>query len=242
MTYAHLSRLLFTSLVLAVAGCGEKLPDDDTGTATGSASSTGTSSTGSAASSSGDAPTTGADPTGETGTATSGDPTGDPTSGTTSGTTTGESGSSSSGGGSGSTTDGLECTLMDQACAAAEQGGLFEDCGLVLLDDPVEAWQTAQDCALTAIAEQRGFKLITQLQGIDSEVAAAFVGVAQEEYLVEVFFFDGDPCGGGGCGPKITRTICGESVIATQGCVVEPGTICLTCEAAGDSLDVCEGD
>lgn len=236
MTYTNLSYALFTAL--ALAGCGPTKGDTDDGTGTGTG--TGDATTGGAASSSGDAPTTG-DPTGDTGT-TSGDPTTGPGD-TTSGTTTGEPGSSSSsGGGSGSTTDGLECALIDQACAAAGQSGVFDDCGFALLGDPVAAWQTAQDCVLAAVAEQRQFRLITELQGIDSDVGMAYCGVANESFSVEVFFFDGDPCGGGGCGPKISRTVCGDSLMATVDCEVATGEVCLTCQAAGDVLEVCEGD
>lgn len=199
---------------LALVGCGDKLPGDTDGTSTGDASTgPGQSST------SGDAPTTG------DASSTSGDP------------TTGDASSSSAG----STTDGLECSLMEVACAEAGQLGDFEDCGLVLLEDPPSAWQAAHDCALAAANEQRAFKVIFELQGIDSAIARAFVGLTAESYAVEALFFDGDPCGGGGCGPKIDQAFCGEGLVAVDGCVVEPGEMCLSCAAMGEFLTVCEG-
>ena len=64
------------------------------------------------------------------------------------------------------------------------------------------AWEAARDCALKAASEQRAFKLVTWLQGIDSQVGQAFVGLTGESYAVATFYFDSDPCGGGGCGPQ----------------------------------------
>lgn len=225
MTYTNLLPTLCCSFLLVVAGCGGKSPgDEQTGTGTG----TGDSTTGPGASTTtGDAPTT---TEAASGTAT----TGDPGSGTTS---TGEGSSSSSGFVSGTTTGGLECSLESQVGAAAAEGGEVDDCGVVTPEDPAPVWQAAHDCALLAVAEQRSFQLITPVPGADSEVVQGYVGVAGDEYLTEVFFFDGEPCEG--CGPRVFRGICGDSLFATDNCAIGPAAVCLTCGAQGDILEVC---
>ena len=47
-----------------------------------------------------------------------------------------------------------------------------------------------------------------------------------------------DPCGGGGCGPVVSAGSC-AGLVATMDCVVEPGNVCLSCEGAGMSEQVC---
>ena len=236
MPYAYRSHLL-ASFVFVAVGCGGTPGDGSTGTSTGDASTGGASTTsgGSSTTTGGDLPTT----------TEAGSGTVEPPGDTTSGTSTGDASSgtgSSSGGGSGSTTDGLECSLEDQACALAATDPEAIDCGVLDLDAAADVWQAGHDCALQAATMGKSFKLITFLQGIDSEVAQAYCGFAGEEYVVEVFFFDSDPCGGGDCGPKIVRAVCGGSLIESEGCVVAPSEVCLTCDAQGDVLEVCEGD
>ena len=141
--------------------------------------------------------------------------------------------------GEGGTTGGLVCTLEAQACAAVEALGDYEDCGAVdPWDDLLPAWEAARDCALKAASEQRAFKLVTWLQGIDSQVGQAFVGLPAESYAVATFYFDSDPCGGGGCGPQVSQASC-ESLAALADCVVEPGWACLTCAGQGMVDEVC---
>ena len=210
---------------LFVIGCGEPQPGDTdamtTMAATGSSSSSGVSMS-------------------ETGEPTTGDV--EPTSGSASAsaTGTGSTGSSdaSSSGESSGTTGELVCTLEEQACAAAGQLGPFMDCGAAKLDDAVEVWQAAHDCALANAGAQMPFKLIVELQGIDSEVGEAYVGVAARSYALSRFFFDGDPCGGGGCGPVVSVQSC-ATLTATMGCTVEVGSVCLSCDGAGEATQVC---
>lgn len=131
------------------------------------------------------------------------------------------------------------CSLEHEACTLAGQLGAFEDCGLVdPWNDTLEAWQAAQACALAAASGQQPFKLITILQGIDSEVGQAYVGQAARSYAISTLFFDGDPCGGGGCGPVVNISSC-AGLTAVPGCTVEPGNVCLSCDEQGMSAQVC---
>ncbi len=159
--------------------------------------------------------------------------TGEPTTGGASTT-----GAASTGVGTGTTGEAV-CSIEHEACELAGSLGEFTDCGVVNpWDDAVELWQAAHDCALAAATAQQPFKLITILQGIDSDVAEAYVGVAARSYALSRFFFDGDPCGGGGCGPVVSAGSC-AGLVATMDCVVEPGNVCLSCEGAGMSEQVC---
>ncbi|MBA3547493.1 MAG: hypothetical protein H0T76_13480 [Nannocystis sp.] len=221
---------LVLSLVLALPACGDK-SSDDAGSATEAPSTdAATSSTGVGTPSTGTSG--GTSTTGSTGVAseaasTSVDPTGSTTADT------------SSEGGEGSTTGSVACTLPDQACAAVEVFGDYEDCGTVdPWNDLTPAWQTARDCALAAAGEGRAFKLITMLQGFDSQVGQAFVGLPGESYAVATFYFDGDPCGGQGCGPVVSRASC-DSLAAVKSCAVEPGGACLACVNQSMPIQLC---
>ena len=216
--------------LLALPACGDE-SSDDTGTATQAPSTDAASSSTGAG-----MPTTGS--TGSTSTTGStGDASETATSVNPSGSTSGDASSES---GEGSTTDGVACTLEEQACAAVEVfGGDYEDCGTVdPWDDLTPAWQAARDCALKAASEQRSFKLITMLQGFDSQVGQAFVGLPAESFAVATFYFDGDPCGGQGCGPVVSQASC-DSLAAVADCVVEPGGACLACVNQGTPNQVC---
>jgi len=217
---------LAVSLLLLTA-CGGQSSDE-----TGAATDT-TATTGSSASATGPG-TGGAPSTGSTG--------GDPTTGSTGSTTgggTATTGEDSESGDPGTTGGGLACTLDAHATAAVGALGAYEDCGTVdPWHDLAPAWQAAHDCALAAASEQRAFKLVYWLQGIDSEVGAAFVGLTAESYAVATFFYDGDPCGGGGCGPVVSQAYC-EGLGALPECVVVPGEMCLTCAGVGPASQVC---
>ncbi|MBK7826253.1 hypothetical protein [Nannocystis sp.] len=207
--------------------CGGLLACGSTpGDSTGSASTSGSDS---ASETGGGAPTTGEDATSGSGSASA--------TGTSAASSTSEatSGASEATG----TTGEVLCSLEHEACTLAGQLGAFEDCGLVdPWNDTVEAWQAAQACALAAASGQQPFKLITILQGIDSEVGQAYVGQAARSYAISSLFFDGDPCGGGGCGPVVSSSSC-AGLTAVPGCTVEPGNVCLSCDGQGMSAQVC---
>ena len=233
---AYLRTLLLHTLLLTPLACGDKTNDDDsdTGTTGGPGTTTATTTASSAGdTSSGGAPTT----TGDTSTDTSTD-----TTSTSTGTDPGDTSSGATGVGSsegGSSTGAPVCELDAAACELAATNGEFEDCGTVdPWDDDAAAWQAAHDCAVKAATEQRAFKVIFWLQGIDSEVGLAYASILGETYGITQFWFDGDPCGGGGCGPVINAGSC-EGLVATANCAVEPGNPCLTCADQGPSAQVC---
>ena len=237
MTY--LRTLLLHTLLLTPLACGDKTNDDDsdTGTTGGPGTTTATTTASSAGdTSSGDAPTTTGDTSDDT---TSG---GTTTGASTSTTDPGDTSSGATGVGSsegGSSTGAPVCELDAAACELAESNGEFEDCGTVdPLDDDTAAWQAAHDCAVKAAKEQRAFKVIFWLQGIDSEVGLAYASILGETYGITQFWFDSDPCGGGGCGPIINAASC-EALVATANCAVEPGNPCLTCADQGPSSQLC---
>lgn len=216
-----------TGLALLASACGDKPPGDAT-------ASDSTSAADSSSGSETDAPTTTGEPSTATGDAsgssTSGEPSGTSSStSTTSDTTTGDD-----------TTGGELCEIEPAACGfAAQLGNQVEDCGVVTpWDDDAAAWQAAHDCAITAAAEQRAFCLVTVLQGIDSDVAQAYAAQEPRSYALATFFFDSDPCGGGGCGPKLSQSSC-DTLTAVADCVVEPGNACLSCDGQTESSQIC---
>lgn len=134
------------------------------------------------------------------------------------------------------TTDGVECELEAVACAQAEIGGeLFIDCGIVYpMESTPEEWQTARECALAAVADEKAFKLVTWLQGIDSEVGYAYVGFEGESYGISRYLFDSYPPAG------IVVNPC-TSLTAEASCISAVGQVCLTCVDAGPNSKVCGG-
>jgi hypothetical protein len=213
--------------LLAACACGEPKPgDSDSGSTTG-ASDPGTTTEDGSATATG--PATTGDPqtsTGTTGPATTTDATtGDATTGTT-GDATGTTTSTTD------TTGGPLCELVHLTCARAELNRDFEDCGIVDPDSTTEQWQAARDCALAAVAEQRAFKLVTWLQGIDSTVGFGYVGLEGVTYGVERLFFDSFI-------EATTDVVSCADLAGVPNCTVEPGEACLDCEGASESEQLC---
>ena len=211
--------------LLALSACGDgSSGDTEPGT---ESTSTGEAST--------VAPTTDGSSTGMNASTGSTDSTGSASStGTTTDPSTGDSESGPVG-----TTGEVACGLGEQACAAVEVYGAYDDCGVVdPWNDLAPAWQAARDCALKAASEQRAFKLVTWLQGFDSQVGQAYVGLPAESFAISMFHFDSDPCGGGGCGPVASQSHC-DTLVAVADCVVEPGGPCLGCVGQTEPLQIC---
>lgn len=208
-------------LLLALPACGDPKPDGDTdGAGTTGASDPGT--TGDLSASATGPATTG---TGTTATATTDATTGDATTDATAATTTATTDA---------TTGGLVCDLVLLTCEIAEVNGMYEDCGTV---DPwnhtAEQWQVARDCALAAVAEQRAFKLITWLQGIDSDVGVGYTAIVGESYSVHTIFYDSfEPAS------ALLRSC--ATLSATPDCTVAPGEACLDCDDASDGEQLCD--
>lgn len=239
MTFTLINRNRLRVILASVAvcggvGCGDK-PGSDDGT-DGSATGTGTTSAGTDAPTTGSTtmstvPSTGDDASGSSGTpGSSGE--------TSSGETGTDSGESTQGSSTDSTTGGGVCAL-DPCGFAGQLGGDFEDCGTVNpWDDDASAWLVAHNCAVTAAMEQRAFCLVTILQGIDSDVGQAYAAQAARSYAILTQFSDSDPCGGGGCGPVVHESSC-AGLTAIENCEVVPGQACLSCDGAGESVQIC---
>lgn len=209
--------------LLALSACGDRSSGD-------TSTSAGSTSTGDPAASTGE-PTPTTDGPGSTGSTGS-------TTGMVSTTGDGSTGDSSESGVL-ETTGDVACGLVEQACAAVEAFGAYDDCGVVdPWNDLAPAWQAARDCALKAASEQRAFKLVTWLQGFDSQVGQAYVGLPAESFALSMFHFDSDPCGGGGCGPVASQSYC-DTLVAVADCVVEPGGPCLGCMGQTELLPIC---
>lgn len=199
--------------LFGAVACGDKPPGDDSASG---GSATDTTRGGATDATTGDATAT------TDASATTDQPTG----------TTGETGDA--------TTGGDACEIQPFACGfAAQLGGDFDDCGVVdPWNDDAAAWQAAHDCAIAAATAERAFCLVTILQGIDSDVAQAFAAQEARSYALTTFFFDSDPCGGGGCGPVLSQSSC-AALTAVNDCVVAPGVACLGCDGQGQGAQVC---
>jgi hypothetical protein len=131
------------------------------------------------------------------------------------------------------TTGALPCDLVELTCARAELDPMVDDCGIV---DPwnntADDWQAARDCALAAVAEQRGFKLVTWLQGIDSDVGVGYAGLAGVTFGVERIVYDSFP-------PETADLQQCAGLSPTPDCTVEPGEACLTCDDASGGEQLC---
>jgi len=135
-----------------------------------------------------------------------------------------------------STTDGVECDLEMIASDGAELNpSPYVDCGVVSPRESTdEEWQTARLCALDAVADQKGFKLVTWFQGIDSKVGYAYVGFEGESYGLSAFYYDSI------MPVVVTERVC-SSLTAEASCIADVGSPCLTCVDAGPSGPVCGG-
>ncbi len=107
------------------------------------------------------------------------------------------------------------------------------DCGFVMLDDPIEAWQTAHVCAVEALAADGAFALLWQRDSIDSTAYGAVAGLVGEVYGIAEFSYDTK------ADPVLWQRRC-SAVVTLDDCGVGAGEMCLTCIAAGDPVTICE--
>ena len=210
--------LILASTALLAGACtiGSGESDTDTTTTAGSGSESATSGSATGTGSDGSMSSTGGSTEGTSDSSTG--------TGTTDTTTAGSTG-------------GVECDLEAIACEQAEIGGeLFIDCGVVNpWDSSGEEWQTARECALAAVADEKAFKLVTWLQGIDSSVGYAYVGFEGESYGISRYLYDSYPPAG------VTVSSC-ASLTAEESCIAAVDQICLTCVDAGPNSQFCGGE
>lgn len=121
-------------------------------------------------------------------------------------------------------------TYVDEAAAGKT---VPEDCGTVTLDDPDAAYVAAHDCVLAASDTQQAYRMVAQLQGIDSSVWVGYAGTVGFVYSESSFLYDG---GGNAGGEFISRTECSPEAVFECVPSSSNGT-CLTCE--GENNLVC---
>lgn len=151
---------------------------------------------------------------------------------------TGEPEGSSTGGGDSGDTGAMTCEIVEAASELADQSKSPPiDCGDVTVRDPEDVWVAAHDCAVGAATLSEPFKVVADIQGIDSFPRRAFVGAAGLVYQLAQLDQD---FGGFGGGPSPVRHRFCDAVVATPGCTPTVGEICLQCEGDSDDDIWCE--
>jgi len=125
------------------------------------------------------------------------------------------------------------CDLPTYVDEAATGKTVPMDCGTVTLDDPDAAYQAAHDCVVAASNAQEAYRVVAQLQGIDSSVWVGYAGTVGFVYGESAFSYDG---GGLAGGEFIWRTECTPEVIDDCAPSSTSG-MCFTCD--GESNLVC---
>ncbi len=121
---------------------------------------------------------------------------------------------------------------VDQRAQASKDAPV-DDCGAVLLADPVADWQAAHDCALQHATDGAGFRLLAEGESIDSTVQFAIVGLQAESYAIVEPHADSGP----GFYALFERT--GSGLAASDGCTVTAGNLCLSTLDASESQQLC---
>lgn len=109
-----------------------------------------------------------------------------------------------------------------------------DDCGHVTLEDPIELWQVAHDCAVEHADADIGFTVIAEGQSIDSIVEVAFVGLQGETYGTTRFDSDS-----GGVDSTTRYQTGGTGLVAAPGCTLEVGDLCLQMVDPGETIQIC---
>lgn len=105
------------------------------------------------------------------------------------------------------------------------------DCGHLAIAGDDAAFGAARQCVLDAIAAHQPFVVLWNIQGIDSRVAGAYLGLdAGGALALTRFHYDGDPQGQGGEARPVT-TIGSCSGVAQVACDTKTlhNTLCLEC-------------
>lgn len=127
---------------------------------------------------------------------------------------------------------GSVCDLPTYVDEAAMGKTVPVDCGTVTQGDPDEAYQAAHDCVVAASDSQQAYRMVAQLDGIDSSVWVGYAGTVGFVYGESNFAFDG----GGFSGVEtIWRMDCTPEVVAD--CVPSRFGMCLSC--MGENNLVC---
>lgn len=131
------------------------------------------------------------------------------------------------------------CEIFEVACELAEQSKTPPiDCGDITFDDDAATWVAASDCAREAAAASEAFKLIVDVQGIDSLPRRALVGMVGFQYAMAELFQD---IGGLAPDPSPVTTRACEAISPIPGCEPTVGEICLVCVGEGAPEPFCAG-
>jgi hypothetical protein len=128
--------------------------------------------------------------------------------------------------------DPTTCKLED-VLAADIDGMPVRICGKLGVDATSADLTAAKNCVLGAVEALEPFEVQWDIQGIDSRVARAYVGLQGEGASLEItsYSYDGDPGGGGGEGrPSTSVSRCGV-LRAKAGCMDADlmYSLCLEC-------------
>ncbi len=101
-----------------------------------------------------------------------------------------------------------------------------EDCGHIEIGDEA-GLMAARTCVQTALTDSRPFRVIFEVQGIDSKIVR---GYAADASMLYSYHYDGDPSGGSRTGATSSRSTCGSIVDLTT-CDMQTlaQTLCLMC-------------
>ncbi|MBA3391827.1 MAG: hypothetical protein H0T89_04235 [Deltaproteobacteria bacterium] len=106
------------------------------------------------------------------------------------------------------------------------------DCGSLGIGGEDAAFAAARDCVIAAESSRQPYMVLWQIQGIDSRVAKAHVGLNDNTTWTSYQLnYDGDPGGGGGDNRPVT-TIWKCGAVSSQGaCPDLHNTLCLECDS-----------
>ena len=141
-----------------------------------------------------------------------------------------------------STTGEPETCKLGDVLSAERADASPRDCGHLAIAATMAEQTAAKDCVLAAAVAHESFEVVWDLQGTDSKVSRAFLGLlgADASYTVQSFAYDGDPGGGGGEGHPHTTIASCAGIRATATCTASElaGSLCLECMAPTPS-DTC---
>jgi len=109
-----------------------------------------------------------------------------------------------------------------------------DDCGVVTPDDPLIDWQSAHACALQHAMAGDGFRLVADIQGIDSIPQEGFMGLQGESYATSRFSADT-----GGIDFDTLSEQPGAGLQAIDGCEIAVGNLCLEVTSPGEVVQLC---
>ncbi|MCP4447633.1 MAG: hypothetical protein GY811_20190 [Myxococcales bacterium] len=147
-------------------------------------------------------------------------------------------GTGESGGGGLDAGDASECSLETLVGEAAPVGAM--DCGTLTLSGDDTDFEAARSCVSNAIDSETSFRVIWDLQGIDSIPRAAYLGAFDGgTLLVTRYGFDSDPSGGSDVGAVTSVFECSQFV-KTDPCTNLRFDLCFDCPTGNEPMLRCD--